>query len=151
MHQHENLLTDEGAIQDLLRRTRRVAVLGMRPESHAAKPAHYVPAALLEMGLEVVPVPVADREVTTMLGRVVYHSLVAVPGPIDIVDVFRRPEDLPAHLDDMLAAHPYAVWLQSGIRHDIVAEQLANAGIKVVQSRCLMVAYRNFLAAAGQR
>lgn len=142
-----NLLTDHGAIQELLRRTRRVAVLGMRPERQSYKPAHYVPAALIAMGLEVIPVPVYDRDVPTILGQKVYHSLAEAPGPIDIVDVFRRPTDLPPHLDDMLAARPHAVWFQSGIRHDAVAEALASAGIKVVQSRCLMVEYRHFLGA----
>jgi hypothetical protein len=145
MTTHENLLTDNGAITSLLRRTRRVAVLGIRPESQSYKPAHYVPAALIEMGLEIIPVPIADRDVETILGLPVFHSVAAVPGPIDIVDVFRRPEDLPAHLDDLLAARPYAVWLQSGIRHDGVAAALASAGIKVVQSRCLMVDYRSFV------
>lgn len=141
-----NLLTDDGAIAELLGRTRRVAVLGIRPERQAYKPAHYVPAALLEMGLEVLPVPVLDRDVLTILGRPVFHRLADVPGPIDLVDVFRRPADLPAHLEDMLAARPYAVWFQSGIRNDAVAEELARAGIKVVQSRCLMVEYRQFLS-----
>lgn len=144
MEYQANLLTDYGAIAELLRRTRRVAVLGMRPESQAHKPAHYVPAALIAMGLEVIPVPVVDRDVTSILGRQAYFRLADVPGPIDLVDVFRRPEDLPAHLDDLLAARPYAVWFQSGIRNDAVAEALARAGIKVVQSRCLMVDYRSF-------
>jgi uncharacterized protein len=146
MEYQANLLTDHGAIQELLRRTRRVAVLGMRPERQDYKPAHYVPAALLQMGLEIIPVPVLDRDVATILGRPVYHRLADVPDPIDIVDVFRRPADLPAHLDDMLAAKPYAVWFQSGIRHDGVAQALAEAGIKVVQSQCLMVEYRHFLS-----
>lgn len=151
MTTHENLLTDYGAITELLRRTRRVAVLGMRPERQSYKPAHYVPAALIEMGLEIFPVPVADADVDTILGLPVYRSVAAVPGPIDIVDVFRRPEDLPAHLEDLLSARPYAVWLQTGIRHSAVAAALAEAGIKVVQSRCLMVDYRNFVTAAGWR
>lgn len=148
MDYQANLLTDYGAIQALLRRTKRVAVLGMRPERQSYKPAHYVPKALIAMGLEVIPVPVLDRDVTTILDRQVYHSLAEVPGPIDIVDVFRRPTDLPPHLDDMLAAKPYAVWFQAGIKNDAVAEALAKAGIMVVQSRCLMVDYRNFLSTA---
>lgn len=144
MDDDANLLTDDGAIHELLSRARRVAVLGMRPERQDYKPAHYVPAALIAMGLEVIPVPVLDQDVTHILGRPVYRRLADVPGPIDIVDVFRRAEDIPAHLDDMLAARPYAVWFQSGIRHDGAARQLARAGIKVVQSRCLMVDYRHF-------
>ncbi|HMC35979.1 MAG TPA: CoA-binding protein, partial [Myxococcales bacterium] len=63
-------------------------------------------------------------------------------GELDIVDVFRRPADVPGHLDDLLAKRPRAVWLQSGIRHDATAESLARAGILVIQDRCLMVEYR---------
>jgi predicted CoA-binding protein len=67
-----------------------------------------------------------------------------VPGPIDIACVFRRSEDVAAHADDLLAAHPRAVWLQSGIRDDATAERLARAGILVVQDRCLMVDHRRY-------
>lgn len=141
-----NLLTDYASITDLLRRAGRVAVLGARPESMSYKPAFYVPQALMEMGLTIIPIPVHDRTVTSILGQRVYHSVADVPAPIDIVDIFRRPEDLPGHLDDLLAARPYAVWLQSGIRHDGVAAELARAGIRVVQSRCLAVDYRNYLS-----
>lgn len=140
----ENLLTTPTAITQLLRRVHRVAVLGMRPERLADRPAHYVPAALIELGLDIVPVPVLDRELSHILGRPVYRSLAEVPGPIDLVDVFRRAEDLPGHLDDILAARPGAVWFQSGIINNAVAEQLARAGIQVVQDRCLMVDYRRF-------
>ncbi len=144
-----NVLSNSAQINDLLRQIRRVAVLGMRPERAAYKPAHYVPAALLAMGLEIIPVPVADRDVSSILGLPVYHSLAAIPGPIDLVDVFRRPDQLDAHVEDILAARPGAVWLQSGIRNNAVAERLARAGIQVVQSRCLMVDYQQF--AAGRR
>jgi predicted CoA-binding protein len=146
MSYQANLLTDHAAIQELLRRTRRVAVLGMRPERKSYKPAYYVPAALIELGLEIIPVPVRDDD-TSILGRRAYRRVADIPGPLDIVDVFRRPEDIPAHLDDLLAAKPYAVWFQSGIRNEAVAEALAQAGIKVVQSRCLMVDYRHFKSA----
>jgi uncharacterized protein len=87
---------------------------------------------------------VYESGVTHMLGREVYRRLVDIPGPIDLVDVFRRPEDLPQHVADLLAKRPAVVWFQSGIRNDAVAETLARAGIKVVQSRCLMVDYRQF-------
>jgi uncharacterized protein len=146
MDWRENILSTPTEINELLRRTRRVAVLGIRPDHMTNRPAHYVPAALLEMGLEVLPVPVVDRDVSSILGLPVYHSLATTPGPIDMVDVFRRAEDLPDHLEDMLAARPQAVWFQSGIVNNTVAEQLAHAGIQVVQSRCLMVDYRRFQA-----
>ena len=89
-----------------------------------------------------------------MLGLPVYRRLVDVPGPIDLVDVFRRPADIPRHVDDILAKKPGAVWFQLGIRHDEVAEILARNGIKVVQDHCLMVEYRRFLhdhATSGTR
>ncbi|HZI17899.1 MAG TPA: CoA-binding protein [Pyrinomonadaceae bacterium] len=138
-----NLVTGTAAVCELLSQTRRVAVLGIKTEAQSYQPAFYVPQYLVGAGLEVVPVPVYYPAVTEILGRKVYRSLAEVPGEIDLVDVFRRSEDVPGHLEDMLAKRPRAVWLQSGIRHDGVAEQLARAGIKVVQDRCLMVEHRN--------
>jgi predicted CoA-binding protein len=142
MDWRENLISSSTGIRDLLAQTHRIAVLGIRPERYPYKPAFYVPAALAEIGLEIVPVPLYDRDVRTILGRPVYHCLAAIPGRIDLVDVFRRPVDIPAHLDDILSSRPHAVWFQSGIRNDQAAETLARAGIKVVQDRCLMVEYR---------
>lgn len=142
MDWRENLITTTSGIRSLLASIRRIAVLGIRPETYPYKPAFYVPAALSDMGLEIVPVPVYDRDVTTILGQTVYHHLADIPGAIDLVDVFRRAEHIPAHLDDMLAKQPRVVWFQSGIRNDAAAETLARAGIQVVQDRCLMVEYR---------
>jgi uncharacterized protein len=92
----------------------------------------------------VIPVPVYYPEVTEILGKKVYRKVADVPGEIDIVDVFRRSEDVPPHVDDILAKKPKAVWLQSGIRNAQAAEKLARAGVKVVQDRCLMVDHRSF-------
>ncbi len=138
----ENLIRDGEGLRRLLADARRVAVLGMRPESHSMRPAFYVPQYLHSAGLEVIPVVVHHPELKTILGRKVYFKVADVPGTIDIVDVFRRAEDIDAHLEDILAARPKAVWFQSGIRNDRAAERLARAGIKVVQDRCLMVDYR---------
>lgn len=139
MSWQQNLITTADGISALLAQTRRIAVLGIKPESHADQPAHYVPAAMARAGFDIVPVPVYFPDATTILGQPVYRRLAEVPGAIDLVDVFRLPSALPAHLDDLLAAQPRAVWLQSGIRHDAFAEALARAGIAVVQDRCLMV------------
>jgi len=123
----------------LLRRSRRIAVLGIKPETRADQPAYFVPAYTMEAGFEVIPVPVYYPDVTTILGQPVYRRLVDVPGEIDIVNVFRRPEHVPPHVDDILAKRPRAVWMQLGIRNDDAAERLARAGIEVVQDRCLKV------------
>jgi predicted CoA-binding protein len=137
-----NLLEDDARIGALVRSSRRVAVLGMKTERQADQAAFYVPRFLVDRGVDVVPVPVYYPEVAEILGRKVYRKVADVPGEVDIVDVFRRPQDVPAHLDDLLAKRPRAVWLQLGIRNDAAAEALAKAGIQVVQDRCLMVEWR---------
>ncbi len=135
----EYLIEDDGRIRELLATTRRVAVLGIKTEAQAAQAAYYVPAYLASAGVEIVPVPVYYPEATSILGRPVHRRLADVPGPIDIVDVFRRPADVPQHVPDIVAKRPRAVWLQLGIRNDEAAEALARGGILVVQDRCLKV------------
>jgi len=142
MHHHENLLERTDDIRELIAAVRRIAVLGIKTEQQSSQPSFYVPLYLQRAGFDVIPVPVYYPETTEILGQPVYRRLADIPGTVDLVDVFRRPEDIEAHLDDMLAAKPGAVWLQSGIRHQAVAEALARAGIKVVQDRCLMVEHR---------
>jgi predicted CoA-binding protein len=138
----ENLLTTDAAIGALLRDARRVAVLGVKTEAQADQAAFYVAKYVADHGGEVVPVPVYYPEATEILGRPVYRKVADVPGSVDIVDVFRKPGDIPAHLPDLLAKKPGAVWFQLGIRNDEAAESLARAGIRVVQDRCLMVEWR---------
>lgn len=126
----------------LLANVRRVAVLGIKTEAQADQPAFYVPEYLVRAGLEVIPVPVYYPDAKQILGRPVYRRLVDIAGEIDLVDVFRRPEDLMPHLEDILAKRPKIVWLQLGIRHAEFARQLEAQGITVVQDRCLMVDHR---------
>jgi predicted CoA-binding protein len=145
------ILDDPKRISDLLSRTRRIAVLGIKTEAQSDQPAFYVPQYLVRAGLEVVPVPVYYPEVTTILGQPVHRTLASIPGDVDLVDVFRRPKDLAAHLDDILAKRPKAVWLQLGIRDDAFAAELSAAGIDVVQDRCLMVDHRAHVANASSR
>jgi predicted CoA-binding protein len=140
---------DDEQIAALLRATRRVAVLGMKMEPE--KPALYVPSYLIDVGLEVIPVPVYYPGVTEILGRKVYRKVADVPGPIDIVDVFRRSKDVAAHVADIVTAKPRCVWLQQGIRDDEAARKFSSAGILVVQDRCLMVDHERFALSADGR
>jgi predicted CoA-binding protein len=135
----QNLITDIPGIQQILRDTKTIAVLGIKPETHSDQAAFYVPAHMAAAGYDLIPVPVYYPEVTTILGKPVVRKLVDVGRPIDMVNVFRRPSDIPPHVDDILAAKPKSVWFQLGIRNDEAAQRLAEAGIKVVQDRCLMV------------
>jgi uncharacterized protein len=145
----KNLVTDEAGIAEIARTARRVAVLGIKTEAQQGQAAFYVPHYLAEAGVDVVPVPVYYPEVTEILGRKVYRKLVDVPGELDVVDVFRRPGDIDAHVDDIIAKRPKAVWFQSGIVNDRAALLLAAAGIKVVQDRCLMVDHRRYAGGQG--
>lgn len=132
------LLESDAAITALLPKLKRIAVLGIKTAETRA-PAYYVPEYAQRGGIEIVPVPVYYPEVTEILGERVYRKLADVPGELDAVVVFRRPSDIPPHLDDILAARPKCVWMQLGIRHDEVAAKLSDAGIDVVQDRCLLV------------
>lgn len=140
----ENLVESEREVHRILDETRRVAVLGIKPETHAGQPAHYVPRYLKDAGYDVIPVPVYYPDVTEILGEPVYREVSAVPGEVDMVDVFRRPKDIPQHVDDLIAKKPKVVWFQLGIRNDEAAERLARAGIRVVQDRCTMADHRMF-------
>ena len=133
------LVADDAALRRILSESRRIAVLGIKPESRPGRPAHYVPRYLDQAGYEIIPVPVYYPDVTQILGRPVHRRLAEVPGPIDVVQVFRRPEDIPPHVPDILASRPRAVWFQSGIRHDGAEAELSAAGIQVVADRCMMV------------
>ncbi len=142
MNWQNNLIDDAQGIRSLLMETKRIAVLGIKTEAQSFQPAFYVPQYMAQAGFEIIPVPVYYPEATEILGQKVYRKLADVPGEIDLVDVFRRSQDVAGHLDDLLAKRPGAVWLQLGIRNDAAAETLARAGIKVVQDRCLMIDYR---------
>lgn len=130
-----NLLTDAEKIRDLIRDTKRIAVLGIKTEAQADQPSVYVPMYLKRAGFEIIPVPVYYPDVTVILGKKVYRKLIEIPGDIDMVDVFRRSHDINSHIEDILAKKPKSVWFQSGIRNDGAAEIFAKAGIKVVQDR----------------
>jgi predicted CoA-binding protein len=138
----KNLVTTNDGIAELLRETKRVAVLGIKTEAQSGQAAFYVPEYLHTAGLDVVPVPVYYPDVTEILGKKVYRTVAGIPEPVDMVNVFRRPQDVTAHVDDILAAKPRSVWMQSGIRNDEAARRFAEAGIRVVQDRCLMVEHR---------
>ena len=135
MNWQDNLLNSPEQIRDLIRGTKRIAVLGIKTEAQADQPSVYVPKYMQDAGFEIVPVPVYYPEASVILGEKVYRRLVDIPGEIDMVDVFRRSHDVPGHVDDIVAKKPKSVWLQLGIRNDAAAEIFAKAGIKVVQDR----------------
>jgi len=141
----DNVIDDDEGLARILREARTVAVLGAKAQPSA--PAYYVPAYLAHQGYRILPVN------PTLTGRPIHDTMtVAVladlAGPVDVVDVFRRPEYLPGHAAEILSLpwKPAVVWFQLGIRNDAAAERLARAGIRVVQDRCMMPEHRRLVA-----
>jgi uncharacterized protein len=132
------LLTSDDDLFALLRRTHRIAVVGIKIAATGA-PAFYVPEYMQRAGWEIVPVPVYFPDVTEILGERVYRTVSAIPGAVDLVNLFRLPRHIPPHIDDIIAKRPLAVWMQEGIRHAGAAARFTAEGIDVVQDRCLMV------------
>jgi len=131
-------------IRELLSRARTIAVVGIKAGEE--EDAHRVPAYLQEQGYRIVPVsPKLDR----VLGEAARPSLRELREPVDLVNLFRAPQHVPAHAEEILAMSPLprTVWLQLGIRHDEAAGRLEAAGITVVQDRCIMVDHRRLLGA----
>ena len=139
-----NLVDDDAGLTRILREARTVAVLGAKAD--AAAPAHYVPAYLAARGYRVRPVnpTLAGR---TVLGEVAVATLGDLTEPVDVIEVFRRPQYLPGHAAEIvrLAWKPAVVWFQLGISNDAAAETLARAGIRVVQDRCMMPEHRRLI------
>lgn len=124
----------------LLQRIRTVAVVGMSADP--ARPSHFVATYLL--GKTDWTVWYVNPRVTEVLGQPVYPSLADVPHAPDLVDVFRRVDDLPPVVDDAIAAGAAAIWFQLGLSHDEAAASASAAGLTVVQDRCLKIEHARF-------
>ena len=116
----------------LLKRVRTIAVVGLSP--NPGRPSHGVSRYLQERGYTVIPIHPAAREV---LGQPAYRRLADVPVPIDLVDVFRRAEAIPAVVDECLDLGLKAIWIQDGIINESAAERARAAGMMVVMDRCI--------------
>ena len=140
MPAHPNLIEDEPSLAEIVRTTRTIAVVGMKDENDPEAAAFEVPRSIAARGFRVIPV---NPKIQSSLGERAYPSLAALDRAVDLIDVFRRSDAIPAVADEILALpperRPRVVWLQSGIRNDDAARKLADAGIKVVQDRCLGV------------
>ncbi len=133
----------DAELQLLLMPVRTVAVLGAKESDW--EPAAYVPAALAAAGLKIFPVNPGLRR-RPRWGEVPVATLAELAGRVDLIDVFRRIEFLPGHITEILALpwRPAVVWLQSGLAHPETA-RLREAGIQVVENRCLMVEYQRLV------
>ena len=140
----ERILEDDEALRTVLSEAKRIAVIGIKDESRSFEPAHYIARYLKDAGYTVDGV---NPGVSETLDLEIVDSIGDLEGPIDIVDIFRRSEAIPEHTREILAMPvlPKVVWLQLGIRHDEAARSLAEAGILVVQDRCILVEHRRLV------
>jgi len=127
---------DDTALRELFDRVKTIAVVGLSPQP--ARPSFRVAAAMQRYGYRIIPVRPLVEEV---LGEKAYASLADIPFSVDLVDVFRAAEHLPAIVEQCLALHLPSIWIQEGIVHQDAA-QLARAGaMTVVMDRCLLKEY----------
>lgn len=137
----KNATPDE--VRAILKTAKRVAVVGHsdRPERDSYRVGRY----LADRGYEVFPVN--PRATSTTTGIRFYPDLASVPGPIDIVDIFRRVEAIPAIVDEAIRIGAKVIWMQEGLAHNAAAEKARAAGLSVVMSRCMMRDHRALIAA----
>jgi predicted CoA-binding protein len=124
-------------ITDLLRQSKTIAVVGL--SSNPLRPSHDVASYLQRADYQIIPVNPYESEV---LGQKSYARLEDIPVPIDIVDVFRRPENVPSVADSAIAIRAKCLWLQHGIIHVQAAAKAQAAGLLVIQDACLLVEHR---------
>lgn len=137
---------DDETVRSLLEGAQRIAVVGLSPKPH--RDSHRVSRYMLERGYEIVPVYPREDEI---FGQKVYRRVSDVPGRIDIVDVFRRSDQLPATIDDVLGSEAMALWLQIGCIEVDGALRARDRGLAVVMDRCIMVDHRRLLGASWTR
>ena len=124
-------------IADILRSAKTIAVVGL--SSNPRRPSYEVASYLQKAGYTIIPV---NPNETDVLGQKSYPRLEDVPVPIDIVDVFRRPNYVPGVAESAVAVHAKALWLQQGITHPEAAEKARAAGLTVIEDACLFVEHK---------
>jgi predicted CoA-binding protein len=131
----------EASIKGILQNSRVIAVVGLSADSW--KDSHRVAKYLKEHGYRIIPV---NPSVTEVLGEKSYPDLKSIPEKVDVVDVFRRPEHIPAIVDEAISIGPKVLWLQLGVRNDQAASKAREAGLTVVQDECMMALHSRLIS-----
>lgn len=135
----QNATSDE--VRDILKDARTIAVVGLSDKPD--RDSHHVAAYLQQHGYRIIPVNPNAQEI---LGERCYPSLRAIPVPVEVVDIFRRADAVPAIVEDALAIGAKVVWMQDGIVHNAASDRARAAGLKVVMSKCLLREHRRLNA-----
>ncbi len=132
-------MPEAGLIRELLQSSRVIAVVGL--SGNRRRPRHGVSEYMQQAGYRIIPVNPNESEV---LGERCYATLADVPEPIDIVDIFRRPEFVPAIVEEAIRVGAKAVWMQEGVIHEDAAARARAAGLSVIMDRCILKEHRRF-------
>jgi predicted CoA-binding protein len=124
-------------VTELLKRAKTIAVVGLSCDP--LRPSHGVSAYMQSQGYRIVPV---NPQITSCLGEKAYASLLDIPGKIDIVNIFRRPEFVKEIVDQAIQLKAPAIWMQEDVVHEKAAEKARRAGIFVVMDRCILLEHR---------
>ena len=124
-------------IRDLLLRAKTIAVVGL--SSDPMRPSFGVSQFMQRKGYRIIPVNPNETEV---LGARAYGSLAEIPEPVDLVDVFRRPQFVPEVVDEAIRLNIPAIWLQEGVVHKVAAQKARDAGLTVVMDLCILKEHR---------
>lgn len=135
-----HILTKDSDIRKLLATAKTIAVVGLSPDP--SRPSYEVSTYLQAQGYKIIPVRPGGGEI---LGEKTYASLLEIPFPIDIVDIFRKTEFIPEIVKEALKIKPKAIWMQLGISHTQAAKQASDAGISVIEDRCMLIEHRRLL------
>ena len=128
-------------VRDILEKSKVIAVVGLSPKPE--RDSHEVAKYLQDQGYRIVPVnPRAD----TILGEKSYPDLASIPERVDVVDIFRRSDDVPPVVDQAIDIGAKAVWMQLGIVNEDAAAKAREAGLGVVMDRCMLVEHRNLVS-----
>jgi predicted CoA-binding protein len=123
----------------ILERYRRIAMVGL--SSNPFRPSHFAAVYLIAEGYDVTPVNPREREV---LGRRCYPTLMDVPEPIEVVDIFREPAAVPEIVEQAITRQAKLVWMQLGVIHEQAAQRALDAGLEVVMDRCMKIEHARF-------
>jgi len=133
-----DISNDPRALRNLLETSRRIAVVGCSPRPD--RDSHRIASYLVSAGYDVVPVNPGQPEI---LGLKCFPDVASIPGPVDIVDIFRSPEHVPPVVEEAISSKAKAVWMQLGVGNDEAAQRASDAGLLVVVERCIMVVHRS--------
>lgn len=133
-------MNNDDEMKEILLSARTIAIVGV--SSNQEKDSYWIASYLKEMGYRIIPVNPTAAEI---LGEKVYPSLSEIPDPVDVVQVFRKPEDVPPVVDEAIKIGAKVVWMQEGISHEEAAQKARAAGLQVVMNACMRVTHRRLV------